>query len=91
MDDPVFSFATMSISSYEVKVNFACELDFNTTRLVNVNIVVSYEVFPDLKSRTLDFFLGSVTGKPNFVETGNFKIEYQELAEFMVAETMKLA
>lgn len=29
LDDPVFSFAKKSTNSYEVKVNFACDLNFN--------------------------------------------------------------
>lgn len=48
LNDPVFSFTTKSSSTYTVKVNFACHLNFNsslgnetdTVDLVGVNIVV---------------------------------------------------
>jgi hypothetical protein len=93
LDDPAFSFSAKSASAYDVKVNFQCQLNFNNnkTRLVNIDMVVNYEVAPKLGSKYLDFILNSISGAPLFKESGNFKIEYKELAEFMVAETMGLA
>ena len=90
LNDPVFSFQAKNTSAYEVKVNFACEIHFNKTRLLGVNIVVNYQVEPQLK-KYLNFALQSISGTPAFVESGPYKIEYQELAEFMVTETMKIA
>lgn len=74
LDDPAFSFAAKSSSAYDVKVNFECQLNFNKTRLVGVNILVNYEVEPTLSSKYLDFKLKSIYGTPVFVESGNYKI-----------------
>jgi hypothetical protein len=41
-NDPVFSFATKTSSAYEVRVNLACDLNFNETKLISVNLVVNY-------------------------------------------------
>ena len=46
---------------------------------MGVNIVVDYEVQPKL-GKYLDFSLKMISGTPAFVESGPFKIEYQELA-----------
>jgi hypothetical protein len=91
LDDPVFFFAAKSNSAYELKVNFACILNFTTTKLVGINIVVTYQISPKAGSKVLDFLISSITGTPAFVEAGPYKIEYQELAEFMVGETINLA
>lgn len=73
-NDPVFSFAAKTSSTYEVRVNLACDLNFNQTKLISVNLVVNYEVKPKLTSKKLDFVLSSITGVPSFVEAGPFKI-----------------
>jgi hypothetical protein len=91
LDDPVFSFAMKNTKAYEAKVNFACNLISNSTQIVTINLVVSYEITPKLSSKTLDFMLTSITGTPSFTESPPFKIEYQELADFMVSETLALA
>ncbi len=54
-------------------------------------MVATYEVSPRLGPKSLDFVLNSLSGKPSFVQSEEFKIEYRELAEFMVSETMALA
>ena len=74
LDDPVFSFATKTSTSYEVKVNFGCLLNYtNTTRLAGVNTVVTYQIAPKL-SKTLDFMVASISGTPTFVESQPYKI-----------------
>lgn len=91
LDDPVFAFAMKSTKTYEAKVNFACSLQFNNTRFLAINLVASYEIAPRLSSKALDIQLTNLAGTPAFIETDPFRIEYQELAEFMVSETMALA
>jgi hypothetical protein len=76
LNDPAFSFGTKSTSAYDVKVNFQCLLEFNKTKLVEVDMVVSYEVSPQLSSKYLDFVLSKLTGSPQFTQSGPFKIEY---------------
>lgn len=44
-----------------------------------------------LRPKRLDFILTSLNGNPSFEEKGGFKVEYLELAQFMVRETMALA
>ena len=75
LDDPVFYFGTKSNTAYEVKVNFACSLNFNNSaaRLVGLNMVVTYQVTPKL-GKYLDFTLTAISGTPLFVESGSFKI-----------------
>ncbi len=71
--------------SYQAKVNFNCFLDFNNTRLIDINIVVSYEVSPKITTKNLEIKLTGVSGTPSYVENSPFKIEFKELADFMVS------
>lgn len=91
LDDPVFALNMKTSKTYEAKVNFGCNFEFNKTHLISINLVVSYEITPRLSSKTLDIQLTNIAGTPVFIETPPFKIEYQELAEFMVSETLALA
>jgi hypothetical protein len=54
-------------------------------------MVANYEITPKLSSKKIDFVLTSITGSPAFIESPPYKIEYQELAEFMVGETIAIA
>lgn len=85
LDDAVFNFAMKTSKTYEAKVNFACHLDFNGTTFLRINLVATYEITPKLTSKTLDIQLTNLGGTPFFNETAPYKIEYQELAEFMVS------
>ena len=92
MDDPVFSFTQKGKSSYEVKVNFECLLNYTETkRLLTIDIVVTYEITIKVNSKTLDFTLTTISGVPSFVEKKPFVVEFIELAQFMVSETLALA
>ena len=91
LDDPVFNLSMKSSKAYEARVNFACNLEFNNTHLITINLVVSYEITPRLSSKTLDIQLTNIAGNPVFVESPPFNIEYTELAQFMVSETLALA
>lgn len=43
LNDSTFSFATKSSETYEVVVNFTCELNFTkTTRLISIILPVTY-------------------------------------------------
>lgn len=53
--------------------------------------MVSYEISPKLTSKELNIQLTNIAGNPVFVESPPFNIEYTELAQFMVSETLALA
>lgn len=74
LDDPVFALSMKNTKTYEAKVNFNCFLDFNNTRLVDLNIVVNYEITPKITSKTLEIKLSSVSGTPSYVESNPFII-----------------
>jgi len=74
LDDPVFSLIAKNSKSYEVKVNFECELNFNKTKLIGINIVIFYEITPVLTSKKLDFMITAISGKPAFIEQDKYKI-----------------
>jgi len=56
-----------SISSYTMKANFTCFLYLNTTKIVDINIPVEYEIAPKLTSRELNFVIEGIKGTPSFV------------------------
>jgi hypothetical protein len=74
LDDPVFALTMKNSKAYEAKVNFNCYLDFNNTRLIDINIVVSYEITPKITSKFLEIKLTSVSGTPSYVENSPYKI-----------------
>lgn len=76
LDDPVLSFAMKNAKTYEAKANFACWLEFNNTRFININLVASYEIAPRLSSKVLNWELSNLAGKPAFIETNPYKIEF---------------
>ena len=62
-----------------------------TNKLLTIDIVVTYEVTVKANSRNFDFTLTSISGVPSFVEKAPFIVEFTELAQFMVSETILLA
>jgi hypothetical protein len=67
LDDPVFALNMKGSKTYEAKVNFGCNFEFNKTHLISINLVVAYEITPRLTSKTLDIQLTNIAGTPAFI------------------------
>lgn len=89
--DSSFSFEMKSDRAYDINVNFTCDFNHSkTVKLVSMSLLVNYELRPQVSAKTVDFLIGNVGQKPIFKEVEGYEIRYAELAEFMVAETVKM-
>lgn len=60
----MFTVSRKNDKSYQAKVNFACNLNFNNSNLISINIVANYEIQPNLAAKKIDFILTGIAGTP---------------------------
>lgn len=54
-------------------------------------MVANYEISPKVSTKKIDFVLTGISGTPVYLEASPFKIQYKDLADFMVSETLNIA
>lgn len=61
-DDKSFHFEKKTNASYDVQVNFTCDLNYNKNKILGITILVDYEVGVSLLSDEINFIVQSITG-----------------------------
>ncbi len=76
-------------NSFNVSLNFDCNLMINAEKITDFSIALVLTVNGEAGSSYLNFRVRSFSQKISFFPSGKYKLENKDLAEMMVADSLK--